>query len=393
MGDNAAMLSFPLIRHAAAGPAPAAASHPAAAVQTLAGLRDHAGDEALRQRGKEAEGRNAPSQPPAPRVGRPACNRPESAATIPQQLLAGARRCLAAALFATTLLNAPSALAWNAAGHRLSAIIAWQSLDPATREQLAELLRQHPDHPRWLARSRHFAPDLAAFIEASTWADELRRDPRFHEAGEAPTPLLAGFPDMLRHRDWHYVNRPLNGSRARGRDDGELDRQLERLARIVGDKGADPGRRAWALPWLIHLVADAHQPLHVGSAIDERGRADDGGNGLIVDNPFVARRHMGNLHRYWDDLPGPPWLRGASLEIAAQTLVARFPPPAPAGNITQWLDESWRTARDDAYPGDSTVPPTISAGFNERALRIAGERVTWSGYRLASLLQQKLRRR
>jgi len=392
MGDNAAMLSRKLIRHVATGQA-AAASLSDAAGQTLPGQRDHAGGEALSQRCEEVQSGNAPSQPPAPRVERQTCNRLESAATIPQCLLAGARRWLGAALLVTTLLNAPPALAWNAAGHRLSAIIAWQSLDPATREQLAELLRQHPDHSRWLARSRHFAPDLAAFIEASTWADELRRDPRFHETGEAPTPLLAGFPDMLRHRDWHYINRPLNGSRSRGRDDGELDRQLERLAHIVGDKGVEPGRRAWALPWLIHLVADAHQPLHVGSASDERGRADDGGNGLIVDNPFVARRHMGNLHRYWDDLPGPPWLRGASLEIAAQTLATRFPPPAPAGNITQWLDESWRAARDDAYPGDSTVPPTISAEFNERALRISGQRVAWSGYRLANLLQQKLRRR
>lgn len=307
---------------------------------------------------------------------------------------AHARRWLAATLLIAGLFAAPAAQAWNAAGHRLSAVVAWQSLDPATREQLAALLRQHPDHQRWLARSRHFAPDLAAFVEASTWADELRRDPRFHEAGEPPTPALAGFPDMLRHRQWHYVNRPLAGDRhARSRDDGELDGQLARLARIVGDADAAPSRRAWALPWLIHLVADAHQPLHVGSAVDATGRADDGGNGLIVDNPFVARRHMGNLHRYWDDLPGPSWLRGASLEIAAQTLVARFPPPAPAGTIDAWLDESWRIARDDAYPPDSDIPPTISAEFNERALRIAGQRVAWSGYRLAELLRQKLRGR
>lgn len=301
------------------------------------------------------------------------------------------RQHLGATLLICGLLFTPAAHAWNAAGHRLSAYIAWQSLDLQTRHKVAALLRPHPDHSRWLARARDADPDLSAFVEASTWADELRRDPRFHEKNEAPTPLLPGFPDMLRHRDWHYVDRPLGEGGNRAATDGELAQALAQMAQIVGDRHADAHRRAWALPWLIHLVADAHQPLHVGSRTDAEGRSDDGGNALLVDNPFVARRHMGSLHRYWDDLPGPPWLRGNTLALVAQGIVAEYPPPAPAGKFKQWLDESLAVARDEAYPADKSEPPTISARFNERAHRIAAQRVAWSAYRLAETLRERLR--
>ena len=37
------------------------------------------------------------------------------------------------------------AMAWNAAGHRLIASIAWQQLDPLSRSAIGRLLRQHPD--------------------------------------------------------------------------------------------------------------------------------------------------------------------------------------------------------------------------------------------------------
>ena len=43
------------------------------------------------------------------------------------------------------LLVAAPALAWNAAGHRISAMIAWESMDAGTKSAVGQLLRQHPD--------------------------------------------------------------------------------------------------------------------------------------------------------------------------------------------------------------------------------------------------------
>ncbi|MBK5913941.1 S1/P1 nuclease [Rhodocyclus purpureus] len=300
------------------------------------------------------------------------------------------RRGLGALLLACGLLAAPAAQAWNAAGHRLSAMIAWEALDPDTRAQVAGLLRLHPDHPRWIAHARGADPDLTAFVEASTWPDDIRDDPRFHEADEDPTPTLPGFPDMERHRQWHYLNRPLHGALSAQKDDGELERQLSRLTRNL--RSADAQRRAWALPWLIHLVGDAHQPLHVATRIGPDGKPDAGGNGLIVDNPFLPKKRLVSLHRYWDDRPGPPWLRGEALGIAARAIVAANPPPPPSGTFARWIDESFAIAGSEAYPPDAEegLPPVISAEFDERAGKIADRRIAWSGYRLAELLQRTL---
>ena len=287
-------------------------------------------------------------------------------------------------------LLSPPANAWNAAGHRLCALIAWQQLDETTRQQISRLLAQHPDHERWIARTNGVAPDLAAFLEASTWPDDIKNDKRFYDADEdEPTALLPGFPDMARHRHWHYVNRPLSHLPKHPETLGELDRQLELLSGTVGNRKTRDPQRAYALPWLIHLVADAHQPLHTVSRYDAEGRGDEGGNLLLINNPFHPRLSSMNLHTYWDDLAGPPWLRGRYLERSATMLVADYAPPA-TGGTNHWIDESWLIARDSGYPPGDEARPTLTAVFHENVQNIARRRITEAGYRLAALLQNTL---
>nr|WP_287653236.1 S1/P1 nuclease [Accumulibacter sp.] len=287
------------------------------------------------------------------------------------------------------------ALAWNAAGHRITAMIAWEQLDGGTRAKVAAILRQHPDFARWQARARTPDHDLAAFLESSTWPDDIRHDTRFYTRGvDAPTPTLAGFPDMERRLDWHYLDhddpKPATGE---SRSSGSLDRQLATLVSIVGDAKAAVELRAYAIPWLIHLVGDAHQPLHTVSRYGPDGESDRGGNNQVVVNTFFyARPTSMSLHRYWDDLPGPPWLRGSRLEAAVSSLLSRHASPPTAKVPEQWIEESQSIARTQAYPpeiGDAV--PTISAEFHARALAIAERRVTEAGYRLAEVLQRLLR--
>ena len=64
------------------------------------------------------------------------------------------RRCLTLFLLLLPCL----AHAWNAAGHRLVAGIAWQQLSPSVQALIANTLRQHPDHERWQARAKSAAP-------------------------------------------------------------------------------------------------------------------------------------------------------------------------------------------------------------------------------------------
>lgn len=296
-------------------------------------------------------------------------------------------------LFLALLLCTPPALAWNAAGHRLTAMIAWERLDDESREAVAGVLRQHPDFAVWQARGKGADPDLTAFLEASTWPDDIRKDKRFYTAGlEEPTPTLPGFPDMERRLTWHYfdrpVDRPLNADHGLPNSSGLLERQLLTLAQTLANPNARIAERAYALPWLIHLIGDAHQPLHAASRYGSDEQGDGGGNALNVFNPWQPRYPSTNLHRYWDDLPGAPWLRGSRLENAARSLTILYPPPAPSATPDQWLAESWRLARDAAYPPGDAAVPTISADFHANALDIARRRVAEAGYRLADQLQR-----
>jgi len=282
-------------------------------------------------------------------------------------------------IFALALLlgNTP-AHAWNAAGHRLVALIAWQQLTPPARQSAAALLAAHPDYRHWQERAKS-STNAAIFAEAATWPDDIRSDPRFYdETRDPPTPAIAGLPDSARHKQWHYVDVDTTG-RVR---DGELDRQIGRLTDLLRST-AKNDQISWALPWLLHLVADIHQPLHVGR------HGDEGGNQIEIENPFNRRLPFSSLHTYWDDLPGPPWLRGGRLEKAAGQLVDRYAPP-PQGNPTDWRDESHRLLVD-AYPATpGSLLPIVDEAFHRQARDTAERRIVDAGYRLGRLLDDLL---
>ena len=284
------------------------------------------------------------------------------------------------------------ALAWNAAGHRLVASIAWDHLKPRARGEASQLLRAHPDYERWRKRAGDDQSERVAFIEASTWPDEIRKDPRFYTEGQdEPTPLLPGFPDMERHRNWHYVNRSLDEAYRQTPTAGLIDKQLVTLAGTLGSPSAPAVERRYALPWLIHLVGDAHQPLHTSVRLDVDGHWDKLGNGLTVINPFNPRKRSSTLHAFWDDLPGPSSLRRERLEAVSQALIATHPRPKRSRSSEQWIEESGRIARTSGYPenpnlADKDEALTISAVFYQNSREIAERRVVEAGYRLADLL-------
>ncbi len=288
------------------------------------------------------------------------------------------------------LLSLPlPAFAWNAAGHRLVACIAWDHLDEHSRREVARLLREHPDYSRWLNRNVEPDENKGVFIESSTWPDEIRNDPRFYNAGlDQPTIRLAGFPDMERRRNWHYLNRPLDSHQRRQpvTTTGLLDIQLVALGKALASPATPEYERSYALPWLVHLAGDAHQPLHTSIRLNADGKWDKLGNGLTVINPNNSRKPSTTLHAFWDDLPGPSRLRGERLNARCRALSVMYPRPAPSVP-NDWIDESWALAVSSAYPPGNGSELTISPAFYEYAREIADRRVAQAGYRLADLLR------
>src|SRR5690606_35847382 len=155
---------------------------------------------------------------------------------------------------------------------RLVAALAEARLTPAARAQVEPLLRGGDDAEQ---------PSLAGI---STWAAELRE----HD------------PDLgRRSARWHYVNIGESGCRYEPERDcpgGDcVVGAIAAQAGILGDRGRSDVERLRALKFVVHLVADAHQPMHAGYA------SDRGGNRFQIQLRDGTRDGVGtNLHALWD---------------------------------------------------------------------------------------------
>jgi len=158
------------------------------------------------------------------------------------------------------LLLCSQAHGWGANGHRVAAEIAEGYLSAEARLAVEEIL----------------GPETLA--EASTWPDFMRADPaEFWQVTANP---------------WHYVTVP-PGKRYEdvgAPEQGDAVTALERFSDTVRDPEASDEHRARALRFIVHIIADLHQPLHVGNG-DDRG-----GN----DFKITWFGEASNLHRVWD---------------------------------------------------------------------------------------------
>lgn len=275
--------------------------------------------------------------------------------------------------------------AWNATGHRIIAAIAYDHLTPQARARVDQLLKQHPD----LATM----PSREAFLTASVWPDAIRNDPRFYDdtaANPKPTPLLAGFPSMARHTNWHYIDLPFS-------PDGTTIEQpkkpnaLVELRRIL----KTPELTAYDLPWLIHLTGDVHQPLHATSRFTRQLPHGDQGGNLVFVKPGR------NLHSFWDGLAGTEVsdesVNRAATVVNAELVQARGANPRLSRDPKRWIEESFALAQQEVYTfgpasGSRESPIVLPADYETKAHQIARAQIARAGLRLAAVLNAKLGR-
>ncbi|MFC5490456.1 S1/P1 nuclease [Dokdonella soli] len=260
-------------------------------------------------------------------------------------MLRYALRLLGLLAFAPALAHA-----WGNAGHRIVAELAEQRLSPTARAEVHRLLAATRDR---------------SLADVATWADDLRDDPPQHVFARATAPL-------------HYVNFSTSSCRYDPPRDCPGGRcvvaAIERYARVLGDRSRSDTERAEALRFVVHFVADAHQPLHAGY------RRDKGGNRYQVQ----LRGRGTNLHAVWDT----PVLANRRLGWRAYaTRLARAPLPAATGTPAQWAEESCRATRDDGiYPHGHAIDDAYLA----RMRPLAERRVRLAAARLATLLNREL---
>ena len=325
-----------------------------------------------------------------------------------------ARSSLAAAALLLLRPSAPpaSAAVWNDVGHMTVAAIAYEQLAPGTRARLDSLMLRHPDRAVLAvgldSRSADFG--LRLFMRASTWPDLIKGDTRFYNEARSqatPTPMLPGFPDMKQHRDWHYLDEPLSADGTppeEPRTPNALT-QIVAFTRELGDPAVPATRQAYGLSWLLHLVGDVHQPLHAISRFSRlHVRGDAGGNGVRIQTGPGAGDTT-NLHSFWDGILGRE--RSPEPVIALARQIVAETPPVPSSEtavrgdstlqetVEDWIDESATLSRYVVYSfgperADGVHTP-VTPEYRSLAQGIARRRVALAGYRMASLLTDRLR--
>lgn len=240
------------------------------------------------------------------------------------------------------LLSTPDpAAAWGPTGHRVVGAIAQEHLTPAARQGVEQLLGRD------------------SLAEVSTWADFIRSDP-----------------DWRRADDWHWVTLPegVSYDESEKNPRGDVLEALQRFEATLRDPQAPLQDRQEALKFLVHMVGDLHQPLHVGTG-DDRG-----GNQVLV----TWFGEPSNLHTVWDseiidseELSFTEWV--AFLDVSADERAAW-----QQGSYLDWAEES-RALRGVVYDlGDRR----LSWDYRFRALPVIEQRLRQGGVRLAHVLNR-----
>lgn len=280
-------------------------------------------------------------------------------------------------------LFAASALSWGTRGHRLIAEFAEKRLAaryPKVLNKVVELLGPGVS----LAAIASCADSIRDFVRDKEKPDAMFPDNCLLTRAQA----IAQFPNTA---SWHFVNIPVPASGdPAAHPDSVVEQacalgapciitQIREFSARLKNKKLPPESRALALMFLVHLVADIHQPLH---SVDRN--KDRGGNLVWVKLGGQVTR----LHSLWDTV-----------------LLEKIDPATIGGRIDtshktakSWAWESYDRARLTAY---KNVPVRPSAEDNPIVLQdpdyrveaeqVIRERLHAASLRLTDLLVSALR--
>jgi len=235
---------------------------------------------------------------------------------------------LLVAAAAAVLVPAPS-LAWGKTGHRVVAAIADTQLSGLAHAQVEQILGSGE-----------------SLDEAANWPDEMRAAPgEFWQKTATP---------------WHYVT--LNGTvYEHAPPEGDALEALGRFTKVLKDPKSSREDKQLALRFIVHLVGDLHQPLHVGKCCDR------GGNDVKV--TFFGKPT--NLHSVWDSQMVD------DEQLSFTELAAKLERHMSPQDVVRWWSVDPRTwigesaqIRDTVYPPATASPPAKTSSSEESERRV-----------------------
>jgi hypothetical protein len=175
---------------------------------------------------------------------------------------------------------------------------------------------------------------------------------------------------------------------------------VEQFAAELRDPAVERKEKILALKFLVHLVGDLHQPLHVADNDDVYGNAIKVRSAAYAEKKFEA-----TLHDYWDvdlvdrALAGPNETDSA----AARRISLDFPADLAAcvleGGPREWLLETVEVTRNVVYDfsgqrhvrnGFHSNEIYADATYDARAVQAVTEQLAKAGFRLARMLNDAL---
>lgn len=298
-------------------------------------------------------------------------------------------------------LGVVPANAWNNFGHMEAAAVAWDQLTPAAKKEATRLLRLNPQYSGWTQGVPANEHDQVAFVVAATWPDQIKSLSDYHNDGDRngdiapPTPEASqniGYTDHFRHKYWHFIDEPFStdGTPLQQPQSPNAQTQVAVFRKTLADTTASDDVRSYDLSWLLHLIGDLHQPLHATSRFTHAEQGGDaGGNNVKVSCTSCGSAR--ELHAFWDGLLGPSNAPPQDAIDAAANLRT-----IEAGSIDEkdWIQESFETAKKSVYAppirgGDG--PYKLTKAYRTTALRIAKQRVSLAGSRIAAVLNEALK--
>jgi hypothetical protein len=288
------------------------------------------------------------------------------------------------------------AKAWNNFGHMEAAAVAWTQLTPAAKKEATRLLKINPQYNTWTQAVPENQRDQVAFVKAATWPDQIKSLGDYHNDGDrngdiAPkTPEASqniGYSDHFRHKYWHFIDEPFStdGTALQQPVSPNAQTQVAAFKRTLADTTASDDVRSYDLAWLLHLVGDLHQPLHATSRFTHaEPDGDAGGNDVKITCTKCGSAR--ELHAFWDGLLGPTSAPPQDAIAAAADLRTVV---AGSTDENDWIQESFDIAKKSVYGspvrgGDG--PYRLTKAYQTRSLRIANQRISLSGARIAAIL-------
>ena len=247
------------------------------------------------------------------------------------------RKFLTLSFIVIFILNAYS---WGPTGHRVIGEIAENHLSKKAQKEVKLLLGHH------------------SLAEVSTWMDEIRSDSSYDYT-----------------HSWHYTTIPDGQSyNSRGNTQGQLVEHIELMISTLKSTDSSRDSKVQALKFLVHLVGDLHQPLHVGNGEDR------GGNDIKVKFFYESS----NLHRVWDS-------GMINHKLYSYTELAAIIDHTSENQVSQWLEGSSATwaeecmqYREQVYDFDD--PDRLGYEYVYRNWNLLEQQLLKAGIRLAGIL-------